>query len=269
MLQHGIMALKMIKQIVTPTSPIKKLPNELYPLETEGLFGELFLIYKSKGSWSYGKLENDGYLGWIKNKDLKKSQEVNHKISSLSSIVYKEKDIKTALFTVPFGSLINVIQEEGIFVKILFNKNYGYIFKNDTTILNKKINLKLNKVCEKFINTPYFWGGKTYMGIDCSALLQLSLSYLGLNIRRNTSEQIKEKRFKDISFDNIKSDDLIFWKGHVAIVKNKRYLIHANGYTMDVSIEPINYVIDRLSKNGHEIKKIVRISENAFKMRYN
>ena len=70
MLQHGIMALKMIKQIVTPTSPIKKLPNELYPLETEGLFGELFLIYKSEGSWSYGKLENDGYLGWIKNKDL-------------------------------------------------------------------------------------------------------------------------------------------------------------------------------------------------------
>ena len=102
------------------------------------------------------------------------------------------------------------------------------------------------------------------MGIDCSALLQLSLSYLGLNVRRNTSEQIQEKRFKDISFDNIKSDDLIFWKGHVAIVKNKRYLIHANGYTMDVSIEPINYVINRLSKNGHEIKKIVRISKNAF-----
>ena len=89
------------------------------------------------------------------------------------------------------------------------------------------------------------------------------------SVKKEEMSQLKDIYDKDISFDNIKSDDLIFWKGHVAIVKNKRYLIHANGYTMDVSIEPINYVIDRLSKNGHEIKKIVRISDNAFKMRYN
>ena len=259
MLHYGIMEMSKIKQIISPYSSIKKMPHDFFPLETQGLFGEAFLVSKSKGSWSYGQLENDGYLGWIKNKDLEAFEKVNHKISSISSIVYKEKDIKTALFTLPFGSLINVIQEEDLFVKILFNKKYGYIFRKDITAINKKIKMKLNKVCERFINTPYFWGGKTYIGLDCSALLQLSLSYLGINIRRNTSEQIQEKKFTEISLEQVKSDDLIFWNGHVAIVKNGKDLIHANAFTMNVAVEPINYVIDRLSKNGHEIKKIVRI----------
>lgn len=259
MLHYGIMEILMIKQIISPYSSIKKNPHDFSPLETQGLFGEAFLVNKSKGAWSYGQLENDGYIGWIKNKDLEKFEKVNHKISSISSIVYKEKDIKTALFTIPFGSLVNVVQEESLFVKILFNKKYGYIFKKDITDLNKRSKMKLNKVCEKFINIPYFWGGKTYVGLDCSALLQLSLSYLGINIKRNTSDQFQEKKFTEISLEQVKSDNLIFWNGHVAIIKNEKDLIHANAFTMNVSVEPINYVIDRLSKNGHEIKKIVRI----------
>ena len=255
----GIMIINMIKQIITPSSPIRNIPNSFHPFETEGLFGEKFLINKSKGSWSYGKLKNDGYIGWIRSKDLGEIKKVTHKISSVSSVVYKEKDFKSALYTLPFGSLVNVIKEEDIFVKILINNNFCYLLKRDIMLKNEKLKMKLNKICEKFLNIPYFWGGKTYMGLDCSSLLQLSLSVLGYKIKRNTSQQIQEKIFMQTSLEKIKSDDLIFWDGHVAIVKNKIFLIHANAFTMKVSIEPIDQTISRLSGNGLEIKKIVRI----------
>ena len=73
-------------------------------------------------------------------------------------------------------------------------------------------------------------------------------------IPRNTSEQIllKKKYVKDV--DDLKRGCVVFWKGHVAIMIDKFNCIHANAFHMQTKIEPLNQIINRLSKDFNIIK---------------
>ena len=82
------------------------------------------------------------------------------------------------------------------------------------------------KDVKKFINIKYKWGGKNYKGIDCSALVQLMMNFNNRYCPRDTKDQIKYFK-RNIRLDNIKKNDLIFWKGHVAIAISSKKLIHA------------------------------------------
>ena len=110
----------------------------------------------------------------------------------------------------------------------------------------KKINFKtkdnFNNI-NKFINVRYKWGGKHFTGVDCSGLIQLLLNFNNKFCPRDTKEQIKFFK-KKIRLKNIKKNDLIFWKGHVAIVTSKNNLVHAYGPSKKVITMPIKKTID-------------------------
>jgi len=115
---------------------------------------------------------------------------------------------------------------------------------------NEIIKIKL------FLKIKYFWGGKTYKGIDCSAILQLLYYYNNKFYPRDTKDQIKYsiKNTKGIMF---KKGDIIFWKGHVAICINPQKLIHAYGPEKKVLIMPITETIDRIERTAKLIVKKV------------
>ena len=116
------------------------------------------------------------------------------------------------------------------------------------------------KHAEQLIGTPYKWGGRDTIGIDCSALLQLSLFLGGIKAPRNTNEQIKMK-FKTINkLNEIKRGAVIFWKGHVGILSKEKTLIHANAFSMKVTKEPLSKAIDRMSSSYGNIKRILSIN---------
>ena len=110
-----------------------------------------------------------------------------------------------------------------------------------------------------FLNCPYKWGGKTFEGIDCSALVQIYYKYNNKFFPRDTIDQIKQKKGLR-SKKKFKKGDIIFWKGHVAVCINSSKLIHAYGPKKKVVIMPIKKTIARIEKTAKlRIKKIFKI----------
>lgn len=240
-----------IKQIISNIAPLYNKPNNKTTLETEMLFGEYFEIQERKKGWVFGHNCNDNYEGWIEYKNLGEPISNDHKVSTLQSIVYDQPNIKSKIkFNFFIGSLVKVenIEDEWAKIKLNIDNDYGYICANCIT---PKSFIKKDwvNVAEKFINTPYKWGGKTVMGIDCSGLLQISLQSSGKNFPRNTSDQFKMDLITIDNKTHLSRGNLVFWKGHVGILQNAKKMLHANQHHMQVFSEDLNVAIDRIKDN--------------------
>jgi cell wall-associated NlpC family hydrolase len=151
-----------------------------------------------------------------------------------------------------FASRISIIQENKKFIEFEKNK---WIKKTDIKKINH-IEKNYLKVFNLFLNTKYLWGGKTYKGIDCSAILQLLYYYNNRFYPRDTKDQIKYSK-KNTKKRIFKKGDIIFWKGHVAICINSQKLIHAYGPQKKVLIMPIKETINIIEKTAQLIIKKV------------
>jgi cell wall-associated NlpC family hydrolase len=114
-------------------------------------------------------------------------------------------------------------------------------------------------VAERFLGTPYLWGGKTSSGLDCSALVQVALNACGIAAPRDTDMQERALGALVTSLSTLERGDLVFWKGHVAIVRDGSTFVHANGFHMAVAIEPIPQAIARIRAAGSEVMSVRRI----------
>ena len=223
---------------------------------TQLLYGDTFKKVKKNGPWIKIKNNTDNYRGYIKNKNFPPNNKSTHKIYSLFSTLYsKPYDRFKIKKKLSFGSKIKVVDKKGNFYKF----DHLWIKKKDL----KKINLNTKEPffnINKFVNTKYKWGGKHFKGIDCSGLVQLFLNYNNKFCPRDTRDQIKYFT-KKIKLENIKKNDLIFWKGHVGVVISKNKLIHAYGPLKKIIIMPIKRTIDKINKTANlKITGIRRIS---------
>ena len=227
-------------------------PTETSPLETECLFGETVEILDESLNWVYCKLNTDSYHGWVKKEGLGKTKSPTHRVIANRSFVCSDKNPKSnCLLYLPLGAqlVINNIQSEWAEISLHNNKTQiGYVPSKHIVSLNHRVKDWV-ATAELSIGTPYKWGGRDSIGIDCSALLQLSYQTYGENIPRNTSQQVelKKKCIKDIN--DLKRGCVIFWKGHVGIMIDKFNCIHANAFHMQTKIEPLNQIINRIGKD--------------------
>jgi hypothetical protein len=211
---------------------------------TQLLYGDSFRILKKNGSWIKIKSDYDNYKGFIKKKKFPINQKNTHKVCNLYAQLYSSpgKKIKKKI---SFGSKIKILEKKNNFYK--FDK--FWINKKNL----KEINYKKKNIFEninKFINTKYKWGGKHYSGLDCSALVQLFFSFNNKFCPRDAKDQIKFFK-KKVTLNKIRKNDLIFWKGHVAIALSKYKLIHAYGPEKKTLVMPINKTINRIYKTAN------------------
>jgi len=234
-----------------PLSNIYKRPHVGSEVTSQILYGEKFKIISKNKDWIKIKVLFDNYTGYIKNKNYIKNHKPTHKIFTLKANIYNTQKNKTKYF-LPFASRITIIQENKNFIEFEKSK---WIKKNDVKKIDH-IEKDYSKVLKLFLKIKYFWGGKTYKGIDCSAILQLLYYYNNKFYPRDTKDQIKYsiKNAKRIMF---KKGDIIFWKGHVAICINPQKLIHAYGPEKKVLIMPITETIDRIERTAKLIVKKV------------
>ena len=193
------------------------------PISSQILYGEKFKILSKKRGWLKIKTSFDNYIGYIKNKNYTDEHKPTHKIFVLKANIYNKQKNKTKDF-LPFASRILMIQENKKFIEFEKNK---WIKKNDIKKINH-IEKDYLKILKLFLKTKYVWGGKTYRGIDCSAILQLFFYYNNKFYPRDTKDQIKYSAKRNNS-GIFKKGDIIFWKGHVALCINSQKLIHAYG----------------------------------------
>jgi len=232
-----------------PLSDIYKKPDVVSEVTSQILYGEKFKIISKNKSWIKIKVLFDNYTGYIKNKDYTKDHKPTHKIFILKANIYNNKKNKTKYF-LPFASKISMIQENKKFVEFEKNK---WIKKSDVKNINH-IEKDYLKILKFFLKTKYVWGGKTYRGIDCSAVLQLFFYYNNKFYPRDTKDQIKYSMQKNKS-GVFKKGDIIFWKGHVALCINSQKLIHAYGPEKKVLIMNIRETINRIEKTAKLIVK--------------
>jgi gamma-D-glutamyl-L-lysine dipeptidyl-peptidase len=224
-------------------------PSKDSEVTSQILYGEKFTILSQKKNWLRIKTKFDNYTGYIKTKDYTKNQEPTHKVFSLKATVINTSNKRKTYL--PFGSKISMIQEKPNYIEFEKNK---WIKKKDIKKI-KHIEKDYLKILRLFINTKYVWGGKTYQGIDCSAILQLIFYYNNKFYPRDTKDQIKYS--KGIKRKIFKKGDIIFWKGHVAICINSKKLIHAYGPKKKVLVMPIKVTIDKIEKTAKLVVKKV------------
>ena len=235
-------------------SNIYKKPLKTSEVTSQIIYGEKFKILSKNKNWIGIKTLFDNYKGFIKNSKYVEKFNPNFKVNSLKARIFKKPGIRTNSW-LPLASRLSVLEQNKYYIKIEKNK---WIKKSDI----KKINYKEKnyiKIFKKFLNVKYVWGGKTFKGIDCSALLQIFFYYNNSFYPRDTKDQIKyiKENSKKRKF---KKGDIIFWKGHVAICLNSKQLIHAYGPEKKVIIMPILETINRIHRTTKlKVKKISRI----------
>ena len=210
-------------------------------ISSQLLFGEKFEILRKQNEWLKIKTSYDKYVGYIKNRKFIKNLIITHKISSLKANLYsKPEGSNKTNIKLSFCSLISVTEE----IKNFYKTGKYWIKKKDVKTINFKQNIFKN-IC-MFTNTRYKWGGRSYKGIDCSALVQLFFKFNNLDCPRDTKDQIIY--FKKAK--KIKKDAIIFWKGHVAVCLSKKILIHAYGPKKKVLIMNIKKTLKLIEKTA-------------------
>ena len=248
-------------EISDPIAPLRGGPSADAMLLTQALMGERVTIYDRNGEgFAWGQLNSDGYVGWLPDRALAKPGAApTHKVAALRTFAFPGPSIKLPpAETLVMGALVSVIREDGPFAVTregwyLPRQHIGGIdsFADDFVA-----------VAERFVGTPYLWGGKSSLGIDCSGLVQVALNAAGTGCPRDSDmQQDGLGRILGLAeSSNLQRGDLIFWKGHVAIVRDADSIVHANAHHMATVIENTRDAIARIKAAGSEITTIKRLS---------
>ena len=235
-------------------SNIYKKPSRKSEINSQIIYGEKFKILSKNKNWIKIKTLFDNYIGFIRSSKYLEKFNPSYKVSSLKARIFKKPGIKTNSW-LPLASKLSVLNQNKNYIKIEKNK---WIKKKDIKKLNYK-DKNFVKIFKKFLNVKYVWGGKTFNGIDCSALLQIFFTYNNTFYPRDTKDQINYSK-KKLEKRKFKKGYIIFWKGHVAMCLNSKQLIHAYGPEKKVIIMPIKETINRIQRTANlKIKKISRI----------
>ena len=221
-----------------------KRPNRNSEIVTQMIYGDNFSILKKSKEWLKIKIKEDGYKGYVKNKNFSKFSKPTHKVNILRAKVYKFPDKRNKINEISFGSKIKVLEK-----KLNLLRFYdGWISKYDVKPISYKEKNPFRQI-GIYKNIKYKWGGKSFKGIDCSALVQVFLNFNNKFCPRDAKDQVKFFK-KNIRLKKIKKNDIIFWKGHVALALSDKKLIHAYGPMKKTVVMGINQTIKRIEETA-------------------
>jgi cell wall-associated NlpC family hydrolase len=247
-------------EVMVALVPLRRAPAADSELMTQALRGDRITIYdRNAEGWAWGQLDSDGYVGWLPDAGLAKPGAApTHRVTAIRTFAFGGPSIKLPpIETLVMGSAVTVTREDGAFA---VTREGRHLPRSHLAAIGHR-EVDFVAVADRFIGTPYLWGGKSSFGVDCSGLVQISLNAAGIGCPRDSDmQQAALGRELDVAEAmSLKRGDLLFWKGHVAIARDAKTVVHANAYHMATVIENTKAAIARIEAAGSKLVAIKRL----------
>lgn len=255
------------RRVTAFSAPLRREPRGDAALDSEVLCGEVFRVLEETGEgWSWGQLETDSYVGYVESEALGSEEpKPTHRATALRTFVYPGPDLKLPVRgAMSIGSRVALSGEcetRGTVYAHLAGGE-GAVIASHFAEFEDDFESDFVAVAERFAETPYLWGGRTSIGLDCSALVQLSLMACGHSAPRNSDmqERMLGQPLAGGIAGKLARGDLVFWPGHVAILLDGQNIVHASGYNMTVVREPLAEAIERIASKHDKPTSVRRIA---------
>jgi cell wall-associated NlpC family hydrolase len=230
-----------------PVLDMRRAPSPESGIDTQLTLGQDVLVFEEDEGFAWVQALGDGYVGYVNSNGLAEgASHADHVIAAPRTFVYPAPDLKTVPTAVlSMGSLVEIVGFEE-------RRGTGYgLLPSGEAVVARHVRPVRDQapdyvaVAEELLNTPYLWGGATAFGIDCSGLVQLSMRMAGRQAPRDSDMQ-GAGIGSPVDGGDLRRGDLVFWKGHVAIVTAPDTIIHANGHTMTVALESLPGAVSRI-----------------------
>jgi cell wall-associated NlpC family hydrolase len=248
-------------EVTEAIAPLRGAPSSDAEVMTQALRGERVTIYERNGEgFAWGQLVSDGYVGWLPDRALAKPAAApTHKVTALRTFAFPGPSVKLPPSdALPMGARVAVAREDGAFA---VTRDGQYLPRQHLAALDANAS-DFVAIAERFLGTPYLWGGKSSLGIDCSGLVQIALNAAGTGCPRDSDMQQDGlgRELNSAEAKKLQRGDLIFWNGHVAIVRDADTIVHANAHHMATVIEHTKEAIARIKAAGSEVAAIRRLT---------
>lgn len=249
-----------VRQVHAATVSLYGTPDATSPQLTELLMGEFFEVYETEGNWAWGQATRDHYVGYVRTDALgPRANLPDHYVTALRTPIFAAPALKSAVLGYAHGNAVFAAGEkQGAFVKA---EPMGWVFADHTAPMGEKLDDWVS-FAERLLGVPYVWGGRSSFGMDCSGLVQDALQAGGIAAPRDSDLQECEMgQAIEMQPDlvGLQRGDLVFWKGHVAIMVDGQSMVHASGYHLAVICEPLKTAAARIKKTAGAISAIRRL----------
>lgn len=252
----------------TPEAPLHRKTDVSSTMETQALMGETVNVFENKDGWCWGQMACDGYVGYMPSDMLVPAMDdllPSAQIIVQRSFVYPYAELRApALMALSMGSRVTITGEEetrGNSYQLIRmpDGREGAVFASHIQTITDT-NKDWVALAEQFLHVPYLWGGRSSIGLDCSALVQIARLTVGKPTLRDSDMLGKMGRPIELptDFSGLQRGDLIFWPGHVAIMLDETRIIHTNGYHMATAIEPLAVAEARIAAHYGKISHAMR-----------